>query len=222
MKNPFRLLLGVMLLLSACSSHQKKILVYANSPIQVDESQKNITVTEGISQVEKELDFSGSAPVVLNITGPSGHYTLEATDDGLWLANLKKDTIVGSMQHIGQKQQDRITQEQLKIQLDSLKMLIQGTNITPAAKNYFILPGTIAKITDKINAKIFGPFTSIAHDYDAGAVPETYKFYNLSEENIIIAKLTEMSKYKYENGEVKGMVDDPKDDSVYTIHPTKK
>jgi hypothetical protein len=222
MKMPVRLLIAVICFLSACTTHQKKILVYANSPIEVDESQKNITVTEGISQVEKELNFSGSDPVVLHITGPSGQYTLEATQDGLWLANLKKDTLVGSMQHVGETQQKRITQEQLKLQLDSLKKLVQGTNVTPAAKNYFVLPGTIVKITDKINAKIFGPFTSIGHDFDAGSVPETYKFYNLSEEHAIIAKLTEMSTYKYEDGEVKGMADDPNDDSVHTIHPTKK
>jgi hypothetical protein len=222
MKKPFRLFLAVIFFLSACVSHQKKILVYANSPIEVDESQKNITVTEGISQVEKELDFSGSAPVVLNITGPSGHYTLEATGDGLWLANLKKDTLVGSMQHIGEKQQSRITQEQLKTQLDSLRMLVQGKNITPAAKNYYVLPGAIVKITDLVNAKIFGPFTSIPHDYDAGTEAETYKFYNLSEENVIISKLTEMSKFKYENGQATGEADNPNDDSVYTIHPTKK
>ena len=85
MKRPFRLLLSALFLLSACSSHQKKILIYANSNIQVDESQKNITVTEGNSQVEKELNFSGSDPVVLNITGPNTHYTLEANEDGLWL-----------------------------------------------------------------------------------------------------------------------------------------
>jgi hypothetical protein len=222
MKKPFRILISVIFFLGACTSHQKKILVYANSPIEVDESQKNITVTEGISQVEKELDFSGSAPVVLNITGPGGHYSLEATGDGFWLANLKKDTLVGSMQHIGETQQSRITQEQLKIQLDSLKKLVQGTNISPAAKNYYVLPASIVKISDQTNAKIFGPFTSIPHDFDAGTVAETYKFYNLSEENIIIAKLTEMSKFKYENGQPVGKADDPNDDSVYTIHPTKK
>src|SRR4249919_2236230 len=94
-------LLAAYLSLTACSSHQKKILIYANSKIMVDESQKNITVQEGTTQVERELEFNGSGPVVLSITGPNGKYSLEATDDGYWLANLGSDTVVGSLQHTG-------------------------------------------------------------------------------------------------------------------------
>ena|ERR1700676_1002127 len=214
-KNTFLFLLSAVLFLSACSSHQKKILLYANSKIQVDESQKNITVTDGTTQIEQELNFNSGDPVVLNITGPQGHYTLEAKEDGLFLANLKKDTIVGSMQHTGETKHTRITQEELKLQLDSLNKLVKGANISTAAKNYFILPGKMEKISSFTNAKVFGPFTPVPSAFDAGSVPEIYKFYNLSEENEIISKLTEMSKYKYEKENVN-------DDSVYTIHPTKK
>ena len=89
MKKSSRLLLSALFFLSACSSHQKKILIYANSKIQVDESQKNITVTDGTTQVEKELNFNSGDPVVLNISGPGGNYTLEVKEDGLFLANLK-------------------------------------------------------------------------------------------------------------------------------------
>jgi hypothetical protein len=219
MKKSSGVLLYVMLLLSACSSHQKKILIYADSKIAVDESQKNITVEDGTTQVEKELIFNGSDPVILNITGPRGKYTLEAKEDGLYLANLKSDTIVGSMQHTGSTKQTRLTQEQLKFHLDSLNKLVVGANISAAAKNYFITPGRMDKITNLTNAKIFGPFTPVPSAFDAGSVPEIYKFYNLSEVQVIISKLTEMSKYKYENGDERN---DENDDSVYTIHPAKK
>jgi hypothetical protein len=188
----------VVFLFCACKSHQKKILIYANSNIQVDESQKNITVQEGNTQVEKELDFSGSDEVSLNITGPQGHYTLVAKEDGYWLANLKTDTVLGSMQHIGITAQTRITQEQLKKQLDSLNLLVQGANISEESKNYFVPPGKIVKISSNTNVKIFGPFTSIPNDFDAGSVSEVYKFYNLSEEKKIIRKLTDMGTYKGE------------------------
>jgi hypothetical protein len=219
MKKSSGVLLYVVLLLCACSSHQKKILLYADSKIAVDESQKNITVQDGTTQVEKELNFNGSDPVILNITGPRGKYTLEAKEDGLYLANLKSDTIVGSMQHTGSSKQTRLTQEQLKFQLDSLNKLVVGANISAAAKNYFITPGRMEKITNLTNAKIFGPFTPVPSAFDAGSVPEIYKFYNLSEVQDIVSKLTEMSKYKYEKGD--GQKDE-NDDSVYTIHPTKK
>lgn len=222
MKNSPRLLLATMLLLGACSSHQKKVLVYANSKIEVDESQKNITVSEGTTQVEQELNFNSGDPVVLNVTGPNGKYTLEVKEDGLFLANLKSDTVVGSMQHTGDVKHTRITQEQLKLQLDSLSKLVRGENISASAKNYFVPPGQIVKISNFTNAKIFGPFQPVPSAFDAGSVPEIYKFYNLSEEKDIIAKLTEMSKYKYEKGDDKAGAKEDDDDSVYTIHPTKK
>jgi hypothetical protein len=219
MKNSSPLLLAVLLALGACSSHEKKILIYANSKIEVDESQKNITVQDGTTQVEKELNISSPGPVVLNITGPRGKYSIEANEDGYWLANLGMDTVVGSMQHTGSTKQTRITQEQLKFQLDSLNKLVAGVNISPAAKNYFIPPGKMVRITSLTQAKIFGPFTPVPSVFDAGSVPEIYKFYDISEVHAIIAKLTEMRKYKYENETGKPEKDD---DSVYTIHPTKK
>jgi len=219
MKKISGILISLTCLISACTSHQKKILVYADSQIEVDESQKNITVREGTTQVEKELEFNSSGPVVLNISSPRGKYTLEVTEEGYWLANLKKDTIVGSMQHTGMTKQTRVTQEQLKLQLDSLGKLVRGANISAAGKNYFIVPGSMEKITNFTTAKIFGPFTPVPAAFDAGSVPEIYKFYKLSEVSEIISKLTEMSKYKYEK-ETENK--DENDDSVYTIHPTKK
>ena len=208
-----------LLFLVACSSHQKKILVYANSKIIVDESQKKITIQDGTTQVETELNFNSSDPVVLDITDPRTKYSVAATDDGYWLANLGMDTIVGSLQHTGTTKQTRITQEQLQVQLDSLNKLVKGANISAAAKNYFILPGKIEKITSLTGAKIFGPYTPVPGAFDAGSVPEVYKFYNINEVYDIIRKLTEMSKYKYEKENGK---QEDNDDSVYTIHPTKK
>ena len=209
----------VIIFLTACSAHQKKILIYANSKIQVDESQKNITVEDGTTQVEKELNFSGSDPVVLVVNSPRGNYSIEAPEDGYWLANLGTDTVVGSLQHTGSIRQTRVTQEQLQVQLDSLNKLVKGANISEAAKNYFIIPGKIAKITSLTGAKIFGPYTPVPSAFDAGSVPEVYKFYDIGEVYDIIHKLTEMSKYKYEKESGKTEDDD---DSVYTIHPTKK
>ena len=223
MKKLSGLLFSALFFLSACSSHQKKVLLYADSKITVDESQKNITVEDGTTQVEQELNFNSGDPVVLNITGPKGKYTLEVKGDGLFLANCKKDTVVGSMQHTGESRHTRITQQELQLQLDSLNKLIKGQNISASAKNYFVPPGQIVKISDLTNAKIFGPYQPIPHAFDASSVPEIYKFYSLAEEKEIIAKLTEMSKYKYQRGDEKGksMADDD-DDSVYTIHPSKK
>ena len=182
-------------LIASCTSHHKKIIVYASSNIQVDESQKNITVTEGTTHNEKMLEFSGSDPVTLNIQSPSGKFTLQANEDGLYIANLKPDTVVGSYQHIGADNGTvKITAESLQARIDSLKRLIADSNVNAANKNYFIKPNTIAKITDKTGAKIFGPFTTVPSGFDAGSVPEVYKFYAVKEEREIIEKLTMMGK----------------------------
>jgi hypothetical protein len=196
MKKHFAFLVSATLLFTACTTHNKKILLYANSDIQVDEAQKNIVVKEGTTHQEKELNFTGSDPVVLNIQAPSGKYTLEAKEDGYYIANLKADTVVGSLQHVGTTAQTRMTQDQLKFNLDSLNKLIRGENVSAASHNYFIPPGRIVKLTSYSKARVFGPFTSIPASFDAGSVPEVYKFYNLSEVRDIISKLTDMSKYK--------------------------
>jgi hypothetical protein len=196
MKKFYGLMIALAFVFTACTSHQKKILVYANSDIVLDESQKNISVQDGNTQIEKELTFSGSDPVVLNIKSPQGNYSLEAKDDGYFIANLKKDTIVGSLQHTGSISHSRITQDELKIQLDSLNKLVKGANISPEAKNYFIPSGKIDKISNQTSVKVFGPFTSIPTDFDVSSVQEIYKFYNLSEVEKIISRLTDMGTYK--------------------------
>lgn len=184
----------VVLAMTACKSHSKKIIVYASSKIEVDNSKKNITVTEGTTHHEQELEFTGSDPVTLNIQSPSGKYTLEAADDGLYIANLKPDTVIGSYQHVGSDDaSSRITQDALKQKLDSLQKLVAGENVSAENKNYFITPGKIARITTETKAKIFGPFTTIPGAFDAGSVPEIYKFYNIKEIREIIFKLKGMT-----------------------------
>jgi hypothetical protein len=180
--------------LTACSSHDKKILVYASSDIQVDETQKNITVSEGSTHHEKELDFTGSDPVTLNIQTSSGKFTLQATDGGLYIVNLKNDTVVGSYQHVGADNGEvKITQDALKQKLDSLQKLVVGENISAAAKNYFIAPGKIVWITAERKAKVFGPFVTIPGDFDAASAPEIYKFYTNKEVRAIIDNLSKMA-----------------------------
>jgi hypothetical protein len=195
MKSLFLWYCAGLIFLSACTSHSKKILLYASSEIQVDNSQQNITVTDGTTHHEKELEFSGSAPVTLNVQTPAGKFTLEAKEDGLYIANLKTDTVVGSFQHVGTEAgEGRITQDQLTQRIDSLKKLVLGQNQSVVNRNYFIPPNKISKITTATNAKIFGPFTSIPGSFDAGSVPELYKFYTNGEVRDIIAKLSGMNK----------------------------
>ncbi|HEV3412018.1 MAG TPA: hypothetical protein VG101_06040 [Puia sp.] len=184
------LLLTVLVGLAACKGHEKKILIYASSDITVDDAKQHVTVSEGTTHHEQELDFSSGSPVTLDVQSPQGKLSVTAADDGLYILNLEVDTVVGSFRHVGADNgTPHITQDQLKKSIDSLQKLIQGLNVSETNRNYFIPPGKMVRITAETKAKIFGPFTSIPGSFDAGSVPEIYKFYTVPEEREIIDKL---------------------------------
>src|SRR3569833_1941166 len=128
-----------LLSMTACKGQHKKVIVYAGSSIQVDNTKTNITVGESGPLQQKELDLSGSEPVTLNAQTASGKISLDAGEDGLYIANLKSDTIVGSYQRTGTEAGDtRITQEMLKQKFDSVSKLVKGENVSEANRNVFI------------------------------------------------------------------------------------
>jgi hypothetical protein len=188
------------LLLLICSSvfiyscHSKKVVVYADNDIQVDNAQKNITVTDGTTFTVKELDFSSSGAVDVDVQWPKGKMVLTTSpEDGLSIANLTADTIVGSYQRVGADNgQVKLTTDQLKYMVDSLYQLTGGMNVIPRNRNYFIPPGKVVRISENVKAKIFPPYTKIPGGFDASATPEVYKFYTNREVREIIDNLTKM------------------------------
>jgi hypothetical protein len=195
-RNTRFLVLLVLVGFTACKGHEKKILIYANSDIQIDNTKTHITVTDGGPHHEQELDFISGDPVTLDVQSPSGKMNLTASDDGLYILNLKTDTVVGSKQHVGAEGEGRITQDALTQKLDSLKKLVADQNVSDANQNYFILPGKMARITTETQAKVFGPFTTVPGGFDAGSVPAIYKFYSMTEMREIIANLQKMTSSK--------------------------
>jgi hypothetical protein len=190
------LLLAIIVCFSACKGHQKKVLVYASDKITVDNNQQHITVAngDGTTHHEQELDFTGGDPVTLDVETPQGKYTISIPDDGLYIANIKSDTVVGSKQHVGTEGGEaKITQDVLKQKLDSLQKLTMDQNVTEANQNFFIPPGKAVRLTTEVNAKVFGPFTTIPGSFDAGSVPAIYKFYSMKEMRAIIANLQKMT-----------------------------
>lgn len=190
------LLFASILLLSACKGHEKKVLVYASDKISVDNTQHHITIAngDGTTHHEQELDFNTGDPVTLDVESPQGKYSVTIPDDGLYIANLKTDTVVGSRQHVGAGEgETHISQDDLKKKLDSLNQLIADQNISEANQNYFIPPGKAVRVSTDTKAKVFGPFTSIPGSFDAGSVPAIYKFYSLKEMRELIANLQKMT-----------------------------
>jgi len=190
------LLFASILFLSACKGHEKKVLVYASDKISVDNTQHHITIAngDGTTHYEQELDFNTGDPVTLDVESPQGKYSVTIPDDGLYIANLKTDTVVGSRQHVGAGEgETHISQDDLKKKLDSLNQLIADQNISEANQNYFIPPGKAVRVSTDTKAKVFGPFTSIPGSFDAGSVPAIYKFYSLKEMRELIANLQKMT-----------------------------
>jgi|SRR6185437_1051441 len=190
------LLFASILLLSACKGHEKKVLVYASDKISVDNTRHHITIAngDGTTHHEQELDFNTGDPVTLDVESPQGKYSVTIPDDGLYIANLKTDTVVGSRQHVGAGEgETHISQDDLKKKLDSLNQLIADQNISEANQNYFIPPGKAVRVSTDTKAKVFGPFTSIPGSFDAGSVPAIYKFYSLKEMRELIANLQKMA-----------------------------
>ena len=190
------LLFASILFLSACKGHEKKVLVYASDKISVDNTRHHITIAngDGTTHHEQELDFNTGDPVTLDVESPQGKYSVTIPDDGLYIANLKTDTVVGSRQHVGAGEgETHISQDDLKKKLDSLNQLIADQNISEANQNYFIPPGKAVRVSTDTKAKVFGPFTSIPGSFDAGSVPAIYKFYSLKEMRELIANLQKMT-----------------------------
>ncbi|HET6253820.1 MAG TPA: hypothetical protein VFE32_07090 [Puia sp.] len=188
------LFLTALLSLAACKGHEKKILVYASSDIKVDDTKQNITVTEGTTHHEQELDFTTGNPVTLDVQSPAGKLSVTASDDGLYILNLKPDTVVGTYEHVGTAARNDVSQDEAKHAVDSLQKLVMDKNVNEANRNYFIAPGKMVKVTAEPKAKVFGPYTSIPGSFDAGSVPEIYKFYSVSEIRDIIEKLQKATK----------------------------
>jgi hypothetical protein len=191
-KNHLMALCCIVTFLACNEPVTKKVLVIGRGKISAQEN--NITMTDGSGYVEETVEIKGSKPVLWNVTTPLGKTTINIPEDkGFYILNLKTDTLVGSQQNIGQDLGGRtMTQEELKVKIDSLVKLITGSNVSTGGHNYFILPNQLIKISASIDAKLFGPFTKIPGSLEAdknGNAPEIYKFYTNAEMRDLIVRL---------------------------------
>lgn len=184
------------LLFSACANQTKRIYIMSKGPAQYDESAKTISAKDGNGHEEKLINIS-SAEVALQLKGPTGEASVQFKENGLYIINIKNDTIIGSKQnYVSPKlQKDMMTQDELKVKIDSLYQLTTAKNISAANHNFFILPNQAIKITDNLDAIIVGPFHQMttAAKVD-GKEPEVYRFYSIREIRETIQKLEGFTK----------------------------
>ena len=180
----------------ACSTTQKKVLVYAKGTATVNEATKTVSANDGTGSDEKTLLLTDKGKTIINIETTNGKAVIDIPENGYYVVNVKQDTIVGSYQKYGEAKTVKtvMTQAFLKQSIDSLEQLIQGKNISAANRNFFILPMSAVKVTTNMDAFIVGPFhqmTSI--EKVEGKEPEVYRFYSVKEIRETIKNLTALT-----------------------------
>lgn len=183
-------LLLVSFLAIACN-REKKIVVMSKGKAEINTDAKTIKATDGAGHEEAEATVSGDK-IVFKLNTPAGEATVQLLENGLYVVNVKNDTIVGSYVKYGDpaEAQKTISQETLKKNIDSLQLLSEGKNVSKANKNFFILPNTAAHITENTNAMIVGPYHRMrSAEKVNGENPEVYRFYSIKEIRETILKL---------------------------------
>lgn len=175
-------------LFSACSGGGKKVLIMSSGKVQINGN--TITLQAGTTHTETTMTPDGDN---ISVVAESGPTDFPIKEKGLYILNLKKDTLVGSYQRTGtDNSQKVITQEDLVGRIDSLTRLMQGSNVNDAARNYYILPFQLSHITNNLDAQIVGPYLKMPGSFDPSREHEVYKFYTNKEMADIIEKLKPM------------------------------
>lgn len=182
MKKIIGLLPVIAVVLFACSGGTKggkKLLVISSGKFTVDKTQINFE--PGNQHNEQELTFPGSEKVTITVKAADGDKTFDIPEDGTWLLNLKKDTVIGSIVNYGNSDKPKsIDADELNRIIDSTRQLMAGTNTSFEKKNYFLPPNTILKISNSPSAVLLSPYKLIPATIELdenGKSKEYYKFF---------------------------------------------
>ena len=186
MTKPSLIALALAFLLLSCS--EKKVLVMASGKITVEGN--IISAEEGTTHSEQECILKEAGIVVKT---NSGSTDIPVNESGLYILNIKKDTLVGSYQRLGTDNSlKRLSQEDLQRSIDSLESLMKGLNVTAANRNFCIPPGKLSFITENTKAQVVGPYLKMPGSFEGGREYEIYKFYTNKEVREIIEKLKKL------------------------------
>ena len=153
---------------------------------------KGNTVTLDPGTTHNEITFEPDGDNI-TVVSPSGKKEVAVKEPGLYILNLKNDTLVGSYQETGtDNSQKVISQDDLWNRVDSLTKLMKGENVSAAAKNYNIPPMQAARITANKDAEIIGPYRKVPGSLDPSVKHEVYKFYTNKEIVEIIENVKKM------------------------------
>lgn len=176
------------LFLTSCSGGTKEVLIMGSGTLTVGEN--SVTIEPGTRHNEKKLRVTADK---ITVKGFEGVTEIPVANAGLYVLNLKKDTIVGSYQRVGEGTgETKITRDVLRQRVDSLSQLMVGSNVNATSRNFFLAPGQAVKISDNGNAQVIGPYLTMPTTFEGGKEHEIYKFYTNKEMREIVDKLKPM------------------------------
>lgn len=198
MRKIYSLFAFAFLFASCGESHVKKVLIYANNKASFNQDAKAISLTGDTTGYEHAaFEYLGSEPVQIKVVKGDDLKTVDIPDDGYYIVNFKKDTIIGSYIPFNDiaKVNSTISQDELKHTIDSIQQLMMGKNIGGANKTYFIVPGATEKITSNANAIVVEPYHKVtALEVKEGEKPEVYKFYTMNELREKVERMISLTK----------------------------
>ncbi len=201
MKIHFIIIAAFTALLASCKGHTKKIIVFANHDVVINQDAKTITQKDDEGHVANDIEYKTADKVELKVQQKDGSTSnIEIPEDGYYIVNIKaKDTIIGGYQKYSTSQEANrvMTQEELKRNIDSLQQMAEGKNTSAANRTFFILPNTATKITANTEATIVGPYHGISSiEKQGNEEPEVYRFYSIKEVRETIDKLQKLTGEK--------------------------
>ena len=181
-------------LLVSCSSGHKRIIAFTKGEVDINQATKVISVigNGSTTHAEQSLDYNTGDKITFTIKTKASESKVDFPDNGLYVLNVKTDTLVGSYQVYSAPASSpkRFTQDMLKHSVDSLEQLISNRNVSAANRNFFVLPYHAVKISGNLDATVIGPFhQTTSLEKEEGKEPEVYRFYTVREIRDLISDL---------------------------------
>jgi hypothetical protein len=182
------LILAYTCLLYGCGQKGKTVIVMTSGEVSL--AGTTLTVKPGNTHTEQTQKYASGVNSI-DIKDFPAATSASIGETGLYVLNLKNDTLVGSLQNFAVGEgASKISQDELKKKVDSLQSLVVGQNATAANHNFFIPPGKAQLISNNMEAQVYGPYVKTPSTVSGNA--EVYKFYTNKQVRETIEKLTKM------------------------------
>jgi hypothetical protein len=181
--------LSVIILLASCESGKKQVIVLSEGSADINTDDRTIT-TKGRGHEEKTVIFYEGDNMDLKVSSQAGNATVPLKENGIYILNTKRDTIVGSFVNYAAPKTEvkRLSVDEVNSYIDSLEAIVAG-KVKPG-KTFFILPNQAVWITGNQNATIVTPYHQMSSiSVNKGEAPEVYRFYPIKESRATLEKL---------------------------------